>query len=76
MYLCIDIGNTNIVIGCFNDDNEKVCDFRLSTKRNATIDEQAMVFVELLRFNGVESSKVDGAIISSVVPEIESNLKV
>ena len=75
MYLCIDIGNTNIVIGCFNDDNEKVCDFRLSTKRNATIDELAMIFVELLRFNGVSEKDIEGAIISSVVPEIESNLK-
>ncbi len=75
MYLCIDIGNTNIVIGCFNDENEKVCDFRLSTKRNATIDELAMMFVDLLRFNGVEDKDITGVIISSVVPELESNLK-
>ena len=75
MFLCIDIGNTNIVIGCFNDVNEKVCDFRLSTKRNATIDELAMTFVELLRFNGVSEKDIEGAIISSVVPELESNLK-
>lgn len=75
MFLCLDIGNTNMVIGVFNEDGTSVSDFRLSTKRNLTTDEQAMGLIELLHFKGIKEEDISGVIISSVVPEIDGELK-
>ena len=38
MLLCVDIGNTNTVLGLF-DDRRLVCDWRIRTERNTTEDE-------------------------------------
>ena len=43
MILAIDIGNTNIVIGCFIDDKISFTE-RLSTNENATAIEYAISF--------------------------------
>ena len=75
MYLCVDIGNSNIVLGIFDDKDQKICDFRLSTKRYLTIDEFAMYFMNALKFNDVDVKAIDGAIVSSVVPELDNTIK-
>ena len=75
MYLCVDIGNSNIVLGLFDNKDEKIFDFRLSTKRYLTIDEFAMNILEPLKYNCINIDDIDGAIISSVVPELDSIIK-
>lgn len=75
MYICVDIGNTNIVLGVFDACDNKICDFRLSTKRYLTVDEFAMYFMNALKINDIESGSVEGAIVSSVVPELDSIIK-
>lgn len=69
MVLAVDIGNTNIVIGGF--EGEKVAfTERLSTNHKATSLEYAIMFKNVLEMYGYKSEDIDGAIISSVVPDI------
>ena len=69
MLLAIDVGNTNIVIGCM--DGEKI-EFteRLSTDAGKTSLEYAILFKTALDIHHVDTSRIDGAIISSVVPPV------
>ena len=69
MILAIDIGNTNIVIGCIDGDN---CLFveRLSTVRTKTELEYAIDIKSVLDIYHIKSSELEGGIISSVVPQI------
>lgn len=69
MVFAIDIGNTNIVIGCF--ENEKIVfTERLSTKINATVLEYAISFKNVLELYDINYKEIEGSIISSVVPEV------
>jgi type III pantothenate kinase len=68
--VCFDIGNTNIVIGCF--ENQKLLgEVRISSSRERTVDEYSALTLSLLahRLKGGEK-KIDSAIISSVVPPL------
>lgn len=75
MYFCVDIGNSNIVVGLFDNNDQKTSDYRLSTKRNMTIDEFGIMFLSILNFKGIKGDDIEGAIISSVVPEIDNTLR-
>lgn len=74
MILAIDVGNTNIVIGCI--DREK-CHFieRLSTVRIKTELEYAIDIKSVLDIYHVCPEEIEGGIISSVVPQITTNIK-
>ena len=74
MLLAIDIGNTNITIGMFEGER-LVMESRLATDRKRTSDQYAIELMDILRLNGVQTSDIDGAIISSVVPELTSPIK-
>ncbi len=69
MILAIDIGNTNIVIGCVD---EKECVFveRLSTVRTKTELEYAIDIKNVLDIYHIKRTDLEGGIISSVVPQI------
>ena len=67
--LCIDIGNTNTVLGCF-EKNRIVGTIRLQTNAGETAAEIAVRLKGLLDFYGFEASEFSGAILSSVVPEV------
>jgi len=74
MILAIDIGNTNIVIGCF--EGEKIVfTERLSTKHTATELEYAVSFKNVLEIYGIKTNEIDGGIISSVVPSLTNIIK-
>lgn len=74
MILAIDIGNTNIVIGCME---EKKCIFieRLSTVRTKTELEYAIDIKNVLDIYHIKKSDLAGGIISSVVPQITAAVK-
>lgn len=74
MILALDVGNTNIVVGCL-DGEDIYLECRLSSDRNKTEAEYAVIFKNLLDVYDVDLSKIDGAIISSVVPPITNTLK-
>ena len=74
MVLAIDIGNTNVVVGCFKD-NKILFVERVSTNHTATDLEYASTIRMALHINGYNSSQLEGAIISSVVPSVTSTVK-
>src|ERR1019366_4826755 len=65
----IDVGNTNIVYGLF-DQQELVHQFRVETGRGRTADEYAVVLTQLLSMHGIAATKVHAAVIASVVPSL------
>ncbi len=69
MLLAIDIGNTNIVIGCL-EENQILFSERLSTDHTKTALEYALTFKSVLSLNGIDPKDIDGAILASVVPPI------
>lgn len=69
MILAIDIGNTNIVIGCIEDDKILFVE-RLSTDATRTELEYAISFKNALEMYSLEPEDVSGSIISSVVPPV------
>lgn len=69
MVLTIDVGNTNIVLGCFDGDRIAFTE-RLSTDIGKTSLEYAILFRMALDLHDVKMESVDGAIIGSVVPPV------
>ncbi len=74
MVLAIDIGNTNIVIGGFEGDKLSFV-ARIATNANKTEDEYATKIRSVLKLHEVEETNVEGAIIASVVPPLNSVMK-
>lgn len=74
MILGIDIGNTNIVIGCI--DQEKIHFVgRVSTDSNRTETQYSIDINNIFRLFKVDKKIITGSIISSVVPQLTSILK-
>lgn len=74
MILAIDIGNTNIVIGCI--DGEKVCFVeRVSTNLAKTELEYVVEFRTLFELYRIGVEDITGSIISSVVPPLNNIVK-
>ena len=67
MLLCIDVGNTNVVLGVF-DGETLVADFRLHTDERSTGDELGLLIVGLLESRGITAARVDAVVVSNVVP--------
>ena len=74
MVLAIDVGNTNIVIGCFKNE-EILFNERISTNRNATDLEYAIQIKNILEIHNIDTKTVEGAIMSSVVPSVTANMR-
>jgi pantothenate kinase, type III len=74
MILAIDMGNTNIVIGCV-DDNGVLFEERLSTDFSKTELEYAIGFKTVLELYNIDSYDIKGAIMSSVVPQLSNIIK-
>ena len=73
MVLAIDIGNTNTLIGAFEDERILFVE-RVSTSLTATDLEYALLIREALLVHGRETGQVEGAVLSSVVPTVTSNV--
>ena len=67
--LTVDIGNTNITIGAFTD-QELTATWRLATRETRTTDEHAWALKGVLQSKGVEPSSFDAVAICSVVPPL------
>ena len=75
MILTIDIGNTNIVVGGIDKDKTHFIE-RISTVRTKTELEYAIDIKLLLDINKIKADKIEGGIISSVVPQITNIVKI
>lgn len=74
MVLAIDIGNSNIVVGCFNKSKILFVD-RLATNRNSTALEYVVLIKTVLELNDCKDCQFEGSIISSVVPSVTNMMK-
>ena len=74
MILAIDVGNTNIVVGCI-DDRKTYFIERLSTNRTKTELEYAVDLKNVLDIYHIKKTEIEGCIISSVVPQITHIVK-
>jgi len=69
MVLSIDIGNTNIVFGIF-DQNSWIKIWRIQTDWSKTADEYEVIFRTLFTSSGIDQAKISKTIFSSVVPSL------
>jgi type III pantothenate kinase len=74
MILSIDVGNTNTVIGVYNG-KELLTHWRISTNREQSSDEYGMLMLQLFHHNKLDHKRVEGIIISSVVPSVNNTLE-
>ena len=74
MLLAIDIGNTNIVIGCIKDD-EILFEARIATDRTRTSDQYGVEIKNMLEAFGVSREDIGDCIISSVVPPVFNSVR-
>ena len=75
MILAIDIGNTNIVVGCIDKDKTYFIE-RVSTDRSKTELEYAIVIRNVLEINKVNVADLAGGIVCSVVPQITQIVRI
>jgi len=74
MLLTIDAGNTNTVFALF--ENGKIVDrWRISTHDQRTAEEYMVWISQLMSLNDRDPSDVDGAILATVVPQVEFPLQ-
>jgi type III pantothenate kinase len=71
--LALDAGNSNITIGAF-EGRKLLCQWRLRTVHDQTADEWGILLRNLFSPAGLDIAAVDGIIICSVVPPIDSTL--
>ena len=69
MILVCDVGNTNLTWGVYEGKDLKAT-FRMTTKTPRTSDEFGVLLIEMLHSHGVDPMKLEGSIISSVVPDV------
>jgi len=69
MLLVIDIGNTTVAMGLFQE-KTLLRDWRIRTESDKTCDEYGLDLLNLLQFSSLKAADIDGVIISSVVPPL------
>lgn len=74
MILAIDVGNTNIVLGCI-DKGEIRNIVRIQTRVGETDAEYAIKLLQLLYIYEIDPKGFEGAILSSVVPPVTNALR-
>ena len=71
MLLAIDIGNTNISLGCIRE-GALLFEARIATDRTRTADQYAVELKSMLALNRVEAADLADSIVSSVVPPVST----
>ncbi len=73
MIIAIDVGNTNIVIGCYTD-GQLTSTLRLPTASRSTADDYRVKVITLFHANRIPLTEIEGGILSSVVPAVNEPL--
>ncbi|MDO4988249.1 MAG: type III pantothenate kinase [Synergistes sp.] len=73
MLLVIDIGNTNTVLGVY-DDKELLKEWRLTSKKQ-TSDEFGLMILGLFSASNISKDDINGAIFGSVVPALDETVR-
>jgi len=74
MILTVDVGNTNIVLGCV-EDGKVLSTSRMATNRLDLAADYALKIRQACELDGVDYTKFEGAIMSSVVPQVNMPIK-
>lgn len=74
MILVFDVGNTNTVLGVY-DERILTHHWRVSTEKSSTIDEYAVVIKNLFDLSGLTFQEIGAVVISSVVPPVMPTLE-
>lgn len=74
MILCLDVGNTNLFGGLFQDETV-LLRFRYNTRHGSTSDELGLFLKDVLQGNGIDSNKISHISICSVVPSLDYSLR-
>ena len=74
MILAIDVGNTNITIGCIDGD-EILNVYRMSSDISKTEYEYAVGIKDILAFHNLQHNDISGSVISCVVPPLTDVIK-
>ena len=74
MLLAIDVGNTNSKFAMFDGD-KLVAQWRLRTEAKRTADEYAAWVTQLMRLQGFDPVSIKGAILASVVPAVNLQIR-
>ncbi len=74
MILAIDMGNTNIVLGCIKNGTILFTE-RMETDLRRTELEYAIAFRNVMELHNISPSQLEGSIISSVVPPLVNVLR-
>ncbi|HHY39435.1 MAG TPA: type III pantothenate kinase [Clostridia bacterium] len=74
MCLCIDVGNTNIVLGVYREE-DLLFSWRISTDRQKTSDEFGLLFCHFFEYGKLPRTAVTDAVICSVVPPITGSIE-
>jgi len=72
--LAIDVGNTNIKIGLFCN-NVLVASWRMGTDIRRTADETATVINQLFASSSIDTSRIKGSVMSSVIPQLNYTMQ-
>lgn len=84
MLLVLDVGNTNTVLGVFASAvgengspayGELIAHWRVGTIRTQTVDEYGVLFRNLFAMGNMDFKAIQGIIISSVVPPMDTTLR-
>src|SRR5437764_5068757 len=86
MLLALDVGNTNTVLGLYSADagssakavgksSGLLAHWRVTTVKTQTVDEYGVLFRNLFAMSEIDVSGINGIIISSVVPPMDSTLR-
>jgi type III pantothenate kinase len=74
MLLTIDIGNTNIKLGVYQDE-QLLAHWRMATERLKLADEYAVMIHNLFELAGLDRRAVSGCALSCVVPPLTSQFR-
>ena len=74
MILAVDVGNSNIVIGCM-EGQKIIFEARIRTDATKTSDEYCVDLKNILDIYGVKREAVEGAILASVVPQVLNSVR-
>ena len=74
MILCLDVGNTQVFGGVFNE-GQLVTQFRRTSQLRSSSDELGVFFRSVLRENDIDPSDVSDIVICSVVPDLNYSLR-
>ena len=74
MFLAIDIGNTNVTLGVYDDERLRAT-WRLATVHDRMSDEYGILLTQLLEHKGISCEGVSGIAIASVVPSLTGTFR-